>query len=200
MLRVSDIMTREVLTLESEASLREAMELLSTKHLSGIPIVAGERVTGIISLSDIIGFLIAVPESEAGEHLDTLVESLEEPEEEEDDEEMRAVSLDEDVWSEWSESPSMRADENPSTTESLLDQHTVEEAMNREVISVRSSESVRSAATIMAERGIHRVLVIDNGRLDGIVSALDIARAVSIPASRRPRGPAKRQKRKSQAS
>jgi CBS domain-containing protein len=187
MLRVSDIMTREVLTLEGEASLREAMELLSTKHLSGIPIVAGERVTGIISLSDIIGFLIAVPESEAGEHLETLVESLEEPEDEEDDEELRSVSMDEDVWSEWSESPSMRAEENPLTTESLLDQHTVEEAMNREVISVGSSESVKSAATIMAERGIHRVIVIDKGALVGIVSALDIARAVSNLAVRRPR-------------
>lgn len=192
MLRVSDIMTREVLTLGGEASLREAMELLSTKHFSGIPIVAGERVTGIISLSDIIGFLIAVPESEAGEHLETLVESLEEPDEEEDDEDLRAVSMDEDVWSEWAEAPSLRDDESPLTTESLLDQHTVEEAMNREVFSVRSSESVRSAATIMAERGIHRVLVIDNGTLEGIVSALDIARAVSNPAGRRPRGPAKR--------
>ena len=198
MLRVSDIMTRDVLTLEGEASLREAMELLSTKHLSGIPILAGERVTGIISLSDIIGFLIAVPETEAGEHVDTLVESLEEPDEEEEDEELRAVSMDEDVWSEWSESPSMRADENPSGSESLLDQHTVEEAMNREVISVRSSESVRSAATIMAERGIHRVLVIDKGRLEGIVSALDIARAVSNPAGGRPRGSAKGRGRKSQ--
>lgn len=200
MLRVSDIMTREVQTLEGEASLREAMELLSTKHLSGIPILAGERVTGIISLSDIIGFLIAVPESEAGEHLETLVESLEEPEEEEDDEELRGVSMDEDVWSEWPESPSMRADENPLTTESLLDQHTVEEAMNRDVISVPLSESVRAAATIMAVRGIHRVLVIDSGRLVGIVSALDIARAVSDPAGRRPRGPAKRPGKRSPAS
>lgn len=198
MLRVSDIMTREVLTLEGEASLREAMELLSTKHLSGIPIVAGERVTGIISLSDIIGFLIAVPESEAGEHVETLVESLEEPEDEEDDEELRAVSMDEDVWSEWSESPSMRAEENPLTAESLLDQHTVEEAMNREVIGVRSTESVRSAATIMAERGIHRVLVIDKGALVGIVSALDIARAVSNPDGRRPQRVSKRAGRKSQ--
>lgn len=94
----------------------------------------------------------------------------------------------------------MRADENPSTPESLLDQHTVEEAMNREVISVRSSESVRSAATIMAERAIHRVLVIDNGALEGIVSALDIARAVSNPDGRRPRGPSKRRGRKSPTS
>ena len=200
MLRVSDIMTRDVLTLEGEASLREAMELLSTKHLSGIPIVAGERVTGIISLSDIIGFLIAVPESEAGEHLETLADSLEEPDEEDDDEDLRAVSMDEDVWSEWSESPSMRADENPMTTESLLDQHTVEEAMNRDVISIGSSESVRSAATIMAKRGIHRVLVIDGGRLGGIVSALDIARAVSNPSGRRLQGPAKRRGRKSPTS
>ena len=192
MLRVNEIMTREVVTLDGEASLREAMELLSTKHLSAVPILAGERVIGIISLSDIIGFLIAVPETEAGEHMETLVESLEEPDDEEGDEELRAVSMDEDVWSEWSESPSMRADENPSAPESLLDQHTVEEAMNRDVISVRSSESVRSAATIMAEKGIHRVLVIDKGHLAGIVSALDIARAVSNPAGRPPRAPAKR--------
>ena len=189
MQRVRDIMTREVITLGGEASLREAMELLSTRHLSGIPIVAGDRVVGVVSMTDIIGFLIAVPDVEAGEHLETLAGSFEEPDENDDDEELRSVSLDEDVWSEWSESPSMRADEESPKSEGLLDQHSVEEAMNAEVISVTSSESVKSAATIMAERGIHRVMVIDGGALKGIVTALDIARSVSAGGgSRRLKG------------
>ena len=51
--------------------------------------------------------------------------------------------------------------------------------MNQKVLSVPPKASVRAAATMMRDRGIHRVLVIDGTTLVGIVSALDIARTVS---------------------
>jgi len=66
-----------------------------------------------------------------------------------------------------------------------LDNHTVDEAMNHEVFSVEPSVSAKQAAKMMHERGIHRLLVMQGGRLEGIVSALDIARAVSQGGIRR---------------
>ena len=41
MLCAKDIMTRELSTLQPEATLREAIEMLYTNHLSGAPVVTG---------------------------------------------------------------------------------------------------------------------------------------------------------------
>ena len=128
MLTVRDIMTTEVVTLTPEATLRDAMEALSTNHLSGVPVVAGERVVGVISMSDILSFIV---------------------------------------------------EDSSTNTARMFDRHTVADLMTYEVFSVAPSISIRSAADVMRKRGIHRVLVMDEGKLAGIVSALDIARVVS---------------------
>src|SRR5688572_21231320 len=61
MLKVSEIMTREGQRLTAETTIREAMEMLSTSHLSGAPVMAGDEVIGVISMSDILGLLISAP-------------------------------------------------------------------------------------------------------------------------------------------
>jgi CBS domain-containing protein len=58
-------------------------------------------------------------------------------------------------------------------------QKTVSEVMSGRVYELPSRAPVRRAASMMREKQIHRVLVIDDGRLVGVVSALDVARAVS---------------------
>ena len=63
--------------------------------------------------------------------------------------------------------------------DSLIDERTVGEVMSRDIVSVTPGTSVRSIAGIMRNRAIHRILVMDDSRLCGIVSASDIARAVS---------------------
>ncbi len=52
---VEDIMTRRVITVRPETSVREAARLMFTNHVSGLPVVdADERVVGIISDGDLI--------------------------------------------------------------------------------------------------------------------------------------------------
>lgn len=51
-----DLMTTEVLTLSPDDSLRRAVEVLSTHKISGAPVVAGEQVVGVLSVTDIIAF------------------------------------------------------------------------------------------------------------------------------------------------
>jgi CBS domain-containing protein len=45
MLKLRDIMTHSVVTLAPETTLREAAEVLSARHLTGAPVVAGSKVT-----------------------------------------------------------------------------------------------------------------------------------------------------------
>ena len=49
MLRLRDIMTTELLTFSPETSVRDAMESLAAKHVSGAPVVAGTKVVGVVS-------------------------------------------------------------------------------------------------------------------------------------------------------
>ncbi|MBS2018324.1 MAG: CBS domain-containing protein [Deltaproteobacteria bacterium] len=56
---------------------------------------------------------------------------------------------------------------------------TVGSHMTKVTVSLRASDSVLRAAQVMAEKKIHRLVVVDDGgRLVGIVSPLDILEAV----------------------
>lgn len=179
MLRVRDIMTHDVIRLSPEATVREAMELLSTRHLGGAPVVAEGTVIGVISMTDILGFIIAAPESKPPVEEESFSDSLEEMDTEGDVDESSALAMSEEVWDAWMRGSGSRVDDATPEGDKLLDQRTVEEVMTDEVFSVPPGASVRSAATMMRDRGIHRVLVMEGKTLVGIVSAMDIARAVS---------------------
>lgn len=57
MLRLRDIMTREVVSAAPDLTIRDAMELLSERHVSGAPVVEGGKVVGIVSTTDLLGLL-----------------------------------------------------------------------------------------------------------------------------------------------
>lgn len=179
MLRVRDIMTREVIRLTPNATIREAMETLSTNHLGGAPVVAGDHVIGVISMTDILGLIVAGPEPAPGDRGESIGESWEGNDAEPDDDEAQAAEMSEEVWDEWMRGSGARVDDATPEGDKLLDQRTVGEAMTEEIFSVPPGASVRTAATMMRDKGIHRVLVMEGKTLVGIVSALDIARAVS---------------------
>jgi CBS domain-containing protein len=51
----------------------------------------------------------------------------------------------------------------------------VGDIMSTRLVTVQATESTRAAALIMAQRRVHRVLVVDPaGKLLGILSALDV--------------------------
>lgn len=61
MLKVKDLMTRDVLTVAPNTSIREASEMLATEHVSGMPVVRLGKLLGIISSRDILEFIAALP-------------------------------------------------------------------------------------------------------------------------------------------
>ena len=178
MLIVRDIMTTDVVTVTPESTIREAMETLSTNHLSGAPVVTGHRVVGVISTSDIMSFIVSAPEPEAADSGETVNEAWEEPVRDPDEEEEIERAISEDVFDEWVQGADGIIDDASPDGKALLDQHTVEEAMTQHVFSVAPDSSVRAAATLMRKHGIHRLIVMHGRKLAGIVSALDITRAV----------------------
>jgi CBS domain-containing protein len=57
MLRLRDIMTREVVSAAPDLTIRDAMELLSERHVSGAPVIEGGKVVGIVSTTDLLDLL-----------------------------------------------------------------------------------------------------------------------------------------------
>ena len=57
--RVSDIMTRDVITVAPGTRTRECMALMSQKKIRHLPVLDGARVLGMISIRDIMDDIIA---------------------------------------------------------------------------------------------------------------------------------------------
>ncbi len=56
--QVSEIMTKNVLTVLSEDSLEHCMSLMSKNKVRHLPVVDNEKVAGIISISDVVTAII----------------------------------------------------------------------------------------------------------------------------------------------
>jgi CBS domain-containing protein len=57
----------------------------------------------------------------------------------------------------------------------------VSSVMSREVLSVAPDATLQQAAHLMREHRVHRLLVVENGVLRGVVTALDLLIAVDQP-------------------
>jgi len=75
-IQVQDVMTTSVVTVGPEESIQEAARRLSGSHISGMPVVAGTKVVGVISERDIIHALTPPVERERAM---TLLEFLASP-------------------------------------------------------------------------------------------------------------------------
>ncbi|MBI5442093.1 MAG: CBS domain-containing protein [Deltaproteobacteria bacterium] len=59
---------------------------------------------------------------------------------------------------------------------------TVQEIMTREPVTVQPEATVSEVATLMSERGVHTIPVVDqDGRLVGVIGKLDVIRAMAAP-------------------
>ena len=173
MLRLQDIMTREVVALDPEMSLRDALDILTARHISGAPVVEADKVVGVLSAMDIIEFLATTPGVPNADEADE-----NEPRGLDDGTESQAAYF-VDLWSNEGPDVAERFTDARGAGWDLLAAHTVAEAMSRAVVAFAPSADARVAADAMQRAQAHRVLVLDGSRLVGIVSSLDIARAVA---------------------
>jgi CBS domain-containing protein/anti-sigma regulatory factor (Ser/Thr protein kinase) len=57
-LKISDVMTGNIITITPQASMQTVLDLLREKRISGIPIVENDRLTGVVSTEDLIRCLL----------------------------------------------------------------------------------------------------------------------------------------------
>lgn len=182
MLRLRDIMATDVVAISSEATVREAMELLSRHHVSGAPVVNGTTLVGVVSATDLMEFAAALPGVPTA--IDTREEWIESidplPDDQVDAENEPGCAFYADMWEDAGADVTQRL-ATPSTPEwNALEEHTVGEAMTLgPLVTLGPDASAEAAAEIMRAKGIHRVLVTEGGELVGIVSALDIVKAAA---------------------
>lgn len=143
MLRLSDVMERDVITVRPNTSLRDALNRLAARHVSGAPVVDGARVVGVISASDLLAYIAKIAQETA--------------------------------LNDWK---TPRPEDVEDFT-SAIEGRTVAQAMTPWVNALPSTASVVEAAAEMQGANVHRLLVIDDEQLVGIVSAMDIVQAVA---------------------
>jgi CBS domain-containing protein len=55
---VSDIMTRELLTVNPSSSITECMRIMSERHVRHLPVLDGTSLVGILSVGDVLNWIV----------------------------------------------------------------------------------------------------------------------------------------------
>ena len=176
MLRLRDIMTTDVTVLRPETPIRDAMTILASGHISGAPVVSGNRVVGVVSATDLMLFAAELPGLPADQP-QAVQEDAEQPDEIEGND--PAGAFFHEMWNDAGPGMNERLRNVEGPEWNALAEHVVEEAMNQVVCFLTVDTPVEFAAQYMREHTIHRVLVMENDRLLGIVTTSDIAAAVA---------------------
>lgn len=164
-LRAREIMTSPVKSIETGSTLEEVVQRLADEGVTGLLVVdRHDRPVGVISHADIMNYVAGLERGLAGAG-GFYFQS-----------EPRADRV--------SAGPPVNLD---SADDDALRSVEVEAVMTPEVIWVPDGATLPSVAATMVERRIHRVLVEKEGAVVGIVSTLDVLRAIAttrVPPTR----------------
>ncbi len=178
MTTLRDVMTADVVTVEPGMSLRDAIEVLRKWGVSGAPVVASGRVLGVVSATDLLEFEATEPGVPTDRPGQVEWGELEPPDTWQDGEEAPARYF-VDMWSDVGTDVLERFSETDGPEWDILEEHAVHEVMTRTVVTLPPDATVQRAAQEMVRGRLHRLLVMENSHLVGIVSASDIVRLVA---------------------
>jgi CBS domain-containing protein len=179
MLRLRDIMTTDLVTVSPELSLRDAMELFVSEHVSGAPVVAQNKVVGVISSTDLLAFAASSPDASEMDRDLNAWDVGESVSESRTDDPVATWFVEAGADEELQSVEHLSTDETHRAERDRFARHTVSEVMTADVCSLAGTTPVEQAADYMRQAAIHRVLVMTDGELEGIVSMKDIADAVA---------------------
>lgn len=146
----AQLMTKPVLTAEADWTLDELSAFLDRSSISGAPVIDNENVVGLVSVTD-LARRWQEPESAVGPG-DVIGPIL-------------RAGVDSTELGRFRVEPS-------NTTR-------VREVMTPLVFSVAESATASEVARMMTRGHIHRVLVMDAGRILGIITSMDLLRLVA---------------------
>ena len=158
--RARDIMQDRVVQLDPTTSIEEATSILTELNISGAPVVdAAGKLLGMISAND-----IARPENIDRGAVTVRRSSYEMGDLSGDDDGTPTEDVIEDM-----------EDFSPEA----LRTGTVQDFMSPDVFPVDPESSVAEVSRLMLREHVHRVPVVESGKIVGIVSTLDIVRCVA---------------------
>lgn len=147
MLAAKDVMTKEVVTVTTETTIRELAEIITTHRIGSVPVVDAEgSLIGIVTESDLI-------EQDKNFHIPTVISLFD--------------------WVIYLESEKKFEKELKRMTAA-----TVGDIYTQDVLTVTPDTPVSEIADIMSGRKIHALPVLENGKLVGIVSRIDLVRSM----------------------
>jgi len=150
----AEVMHREVLSADADWSIEGLANFLTDNHISGAPVTdTGGELIGVVSLTDVVRHG-SMPESDSatGETHDVYLYALERHM---GQEEMRLFH---------------------TGHESSVK---VRDIMTPMIFRIEEDASIQQVADTMIRGGIHRVFVTEGNTLKGIVTALDLLKAVA---------------------
>lgn len=151
---VADYMQRDVLTVAPTSTLREALELMTENHVTGLPVMDGNaRCIGLITSSDILNF-----------------------------EQENASDLPAGTTADFYDPDSQRWETIPISVFGLekFGDVRVSDVMSTDLVWVERDTPLAEAARRLLKEHVHRLLVLDKvARLYGVLSAYDFVRVVA---------------------
>ncbi len=174
MMKVGDIMRQNVLTVAPDATVQELLRFLSDNEISGAPVVSErDEIKGVVSATDVIRYVAKMREIPAG---DALAEQGSSPPEELAEEGASSYFWDPD------RSFSLAGPGLEAFDAGIFESTTVRDIMTTAAFTVGPHQTVREVAQFLLQGRIHRALVVDTGRLVGLVTTFDLLRALAEEA------------------
>ena len=124
---VSKIMSTELITLNQTNNLVDAEKLFKECSIRHIPVVSGQDIIGMLSLTDLLRITF-VDDYNSEDNVDTAVYSM----------------------------------------------LSIEQVMVKNLVSVKSTQTIKEIVEILAKNEFHALPVLDNHKLVGIVTTTDI--------------------------
>jgi CBS domain-containing protein len=175
MITVRDIMNTDVATVSPEMTIRELARFWDERGISGAPVrdLSG-KILGVVSATDLVRFAAELPG--AADRIDAADPDFppEEVEEEGDDASWYYFLA--------REAPDLYVGMRDGLPDEAYDEFTVRDIMTPVVFSVRPRTTLPELARFLLRARIHRALVMERGRLVGIVTTFDVLRAVAAGA------------------
>ena len=161
---IAAVMTRDVQSVSPRTPLLELDRRFIAERRGGFPVVDDGLLVGVVSRSDVVRQL-CVEQS--------LIE--------------QSSDYYRDVVGPHPQEESL--EDFASRVGQRIGHLTVADMMIHEVITATPEDTVEDAARLFVEHRIHRVPVVDGGRLVGVFTSLDLARVVAGEGPGRPSGP-----------
>jgi CBS domain-containing protein len=153
MLKVKEVMTKSVLTVSPETTVKDAAAILAEKGISGLPVVDGGRVVGIFSEGDVLRSLKTTKKD-----LRLIYPSVS----------SLGIAFQEEV----TQREILEAYEE-------IGMMPVREVMSKTVVTVSPEITVNEAVVKMVQKGINRLPVVDKNALVGIITRADVIRGLA---------------------